>query len=79
MDLFGSETEWLDELIRFQRRMKSVSVALYASRAGVHSDWHPAAIFSPNHIYYPIITFGVHRIGAAITYAFSFTLDRLLF
>ncbi|KAF9646962.1 amp dependent CoA ligase [Thelephora ganbajun] len=28
-----------------------------------------AAIFSPNHTYYPIICFGVHRIGAAITAA----------
>lgn len=50
--------------------MKSVGVIAYALRAHVRLNWHTAAIFSPNHIYYPIICFGVHRIGAAITYAF---------
>ena len=47
-----------------------MNVIAHALRANVRFNWHPAAIFSPNHIYYPIICFGVHRIGAAITYAF---------
>ena len=43
--------------------------------ADVHPDRNSVAIFSPNHIYYPIICFGVHRIGAAVTYAFLFNLN----
>ena len=47
-----------------------MSVVAYALEVGVSLTWRPAAIFSPNHIYYPVICFGVHRVGAAITYAF---------
>ena len=45
-------------------------------KPGAHPHWNSAAIFSPNHIYYPTICFGVHRIGAAITYVLPFISKR---